>query len=109
MPREDRRIFFEYDEAYRAVYSLCGQKGVEKPPAGYLQKVEPNHDSPLELDLFIESHKTGSIENVTYTKDFVVAALIIMCRGIGIPLPKAANKSLELDKEKVVLRTQIMR
>ena len=109
MPREDRRIFFDYEESYKAIYSLCTQKGLPKPPAGYIIRIEPNIENPLELDIFLESSRSGSLETIKYTKDFVVAALMIMCRAIGIPLPKAASKTLELQHEKVVLRIQMLR
>lgn len=109
MPREDRRIFFDFDETYKAVYQLCSQKGLPKPPAGYIIRVEQNLEHPLELDFFLENHKSSAIETTRYTKDFVVAALMIMCRTIGIPLPKGANKSLELNREKVILRVQMLR
>ncbi len=109
MPREDRRIFFDHDETFKAVYLLCAQKGLPKPPAGYMLRIEPSVENPLELDFFIESQKDSSTETVKYTKDFVVAALMIMCRTIGIPLPKGANKSLELSQGQVVLRVQMLR
>lgn len=109
MPREDRRIFFDYEETYKAIYSLCTQKGLPKPASGYIIRIEPNLENPLELDIFLESHRSGSLETVKYTKDFVVAALMIMCRTIGIPLPKGASKTLELQHDKVVLRVQMMR
>lgn len=109
MPREDRRIFFDYEETYKAIYSLCTQKGIPKPPAGYIMRMEPNLENPLELDIFLDSNRSGTLETVKYTKDFVVASLMIMCRGIGIPLPKGASKTLELHQEKVILRVQMMR
>lgn len=109
MPREDRRIFFDFDETYKAIYQLCAQKGLPKPPSGYIVRVEQNLENPLELDFFLENHKSSAIETTRYTKDFAVAALMIMCRTIGIPLPKGANKSLELNRDKVVLRVQMLR
>lgn len=109
MPREDRRIFFDYEETYKAVYSLCTQKGLPKPPSGSIMRMEPNLENPLELDIFLESNRSGSLETVKYTKDFIVAVLMIMCRTIGIPLPKGASKTLELQQDKVILRVQMMR
>jgi hypothetical protein len=109
MPREDRRIFFDYEETYKSIYSLCTQKGLPKPPAGHIMRMEPNLENPLELDIFLDNTRTGTLETVKYTKDFVVAALMIMCRTIGIPLPKGASKTLELQQEKVILRVQMMR
>ncbi len=109
MPREDRRISFDHEEVYKALYGFCVQKGVPKPPSGVLMRVSVDIENPLELDFIIETTREHKLENVKYTKDFTVAALMIMCRAIGIPLPKAANKSLELVNEKVVLRVQMMR
>jgi len=108
MPREDRRLFFDYEETYKAVYMLCSQKGLPKPAGGHILRIEPNLENPLELDFFFEAGTAGAIDTGKYTKDFVVAALMIMCRGIGIPLPKAANKTLELQPGKVILRVQMM-
>ncbi|HEU4837895.1 MAG TPA: hypothetical protein VFS88_00620 [Micavibrio sp.] len=109
MPREDRRIFFDYEETYKAIYLLCAQKGLPKPPSGYIMRMEPNLENPLELDIFLESSRSGSMETIKYTKDFISAALMIMCRTIGIPLPKGASKTLELQKDKIVLRVQMLR
>ena len=109
MPREDRRIFFDFDETYKAIYQLCQQKGLPKPVAGHIVRIEQNIEDPLELDVFIENHRTNAIETSRYTKDFTVAALMIMCRTIGIPLPKGANKSLELERDLIVLRVQMLR
>ena len=109
MPREDRRIFFDYEETYKAVYQLCQQKGLPKPPAGTIVKIEGNIEDPLDIDLYLENHKSSALETIRYTKDFVVAALMIMCRSIGIPLPKGANKTLELSGNTVILRIQMLR
>lgn len=109
MPREDRRISFDHEEVYKAIYGFCVQKGVPKPPAGALMRVAVDIENPLELDFVIETNREQKLESVKYTKDFTVAALMIMCRAIGIPLPKAANKSLEIINDKIVLRIQMMR
>lgn len=109
MPREDRRIFFDHEETYKAIYSLCTQKGLPKPPSGFILRIEPNIENPLELDIVLENSRTSSLETIKYTKDFIVAALMIMCRTIGIPLPKGANKMLELYQDKVILRVQMIR
>lgn len=109
MPREDRRIFFDLEETYKALYQLCEQKGVPKPTAGHILRVEQYPDNPLELEVFLENHRSNETEINRYTKDFMVAALMGMCRSIGIPLPKGANKTLELSEEHVILRLQMLR
>ena len=109
MPREDRRIFFDYEETFKAIYSLCAQKGLPKPGGGVITRIEQNIDNPLEMDFMMESGRIGAPEVTRYTKDFVVAALMIMCRNLGIPLPKGANKTLEIIRDKIVLRVQMLR
>ncbi len=109
MPREDRRIFFDYGETYKAVISLCVQKGMPRPPTGLLLKVENSKGDTGELDFTIESVKSGNIEIIRYTKDFVIAALMIMCRTVNIPLPKGANKSLGLSDKDLVLYVHMLR
>lgn len=109
MPREDRRVFFDLEESYKGVYLLCEQKDISKPVAGILHKVDPNLDNPLALDFHIESNRSGKIEIFTYTKDFVIAALMTLCRDARIPLPKGANKSLEMHGAHLVLRVQMIR
>jgi hypothetical protein len=109
MPREDRRIFFDYEETYKAIVALCNEKGLPKPASGYIMNVEYHPENPLEIDITLENNRSGSVEYVRYTKDFMVAALMGSCRVIGIPLPKAANKTMEIHDEKLALRVQMLR
>lgn len=109
MPREDRRIFFDFEETYKALYQLCSQKGLPKPAAGSIVEIEQNLEHPLDLDISLENHRSNEVDRIRYTKDFVIAALMIMCRATGIPLPKGANKTLELMRGQVVLRIQMLR
>ena len=109
MPREDRRVYFDHEEGYKAIYTFCSQKAIAKPVSGTLRRVDINLENSLELDFFIESARSQKIEVFTYTKDFVIAALMTMCQSIGTPLAKRANKSVEVVDGKLVLRVQILR
>lgn len=109
MPREDRRVYFDMQESYRAVYSFCEHKSVSKPVSGVLQKVEVNLESPLDLDFHIESNRSGKTEVFVYSVDFVVAALMMLCKESKIPLPKGVNKNLEITKDNLILRVQLIR
>ena len=42
-----------------------------------------------------------------YSRDFIAAALMVYCRGCGIPLPKKARKSVVLKGEGIILRVEI--
>ena len=109
MPREDRRIYFTYDETYKAIYALAVKKDLPKPPPGeiigvdkaenddtkiivVLQNMQENWDQPLKLE---------------YSRDFIAAALMLMCRGYNIPLPRSAKKSVVIGSNEVILRAEI--
>ncbi len=106
MPTEDRRIFFENDEVYKALYALCTQKQVKKPPPGLVKKIhEKENGETVYLDL--ENPQDRSKAREGYTHDFLAAALMLYCKGSGIPLPKSARKSVLIVDGQVVLRVQI--
>jgi hypothetical protein len=105
MPREDRRIIFDNDEAYKALYALCFQKQIKPPPPGRIAKIrEISGDQVLVL---VMNPQDGSASELEYGRDFLAAALMLFCRGAGIPLPKSAKKSVVITEGQVMLRVQI--
>ncbi len=108
MPREDRRIIFSYDEVYKAIFALCVQREMKKPPAGAIMAVEASMADPTKVSVRIENTLTGGpVMFVDYSRDYLAAALMLYCRTCRIPLPKTAEKSVELMPEGVMLRVQI--
>ncbi len=107
MPHEDRRIIFEFDEAYKAIYSLCVQREKKKPPPGMITAIEQNMGDEQKLSVCIENQQEKTEVALEYTQDFLAAALMLYCRGLGIPLPKNATKSVMFGDENVTLRVQI--
>ena len=109
MPREDRRIIFDYEEVYKAVYALCMQKQLQKPPAGALRDVFADEDdqSIIVLRLLNPQNSDEPEIEVTYKRDFIAAALMLFCKGLGIPLPKTSKKSVLIRDGIVTLRVEI--
>lgn len=107
MPREDRRLIFDYTEAYRAVYALCVQKELKKPPPGSLTKVTVDQGGEKKFTFQLENHQDNTTATVAYSSDFLAAALMLYCRTCGIPLPKRAQKSVMLKDDTVILRIVI--
>ena len=107
MPREDRRISFENEEVYKALYALCIQKQVKKPPPGVVVGVREDEkdNNIVYVDFENPLEKTRSKEE--YSRDFVAAALMVFCRGLGIPLPKKAQKSVLISNGQLILRVTI--
>jgi hypothetical protein len=107
MPREDRRIYFDYDETYKAIYALCVQRDFKKPAIGAIKSIEPHPDDSGKLNVLIENDLDHSSKVMEYNRDFLAAALMLFCRSLSIPLPKSAQKSIELVPGSAVLRVQI--
>ena len=107
MPKEDRRIIFSHDEVYNSIYKLAAQKQMPKPPPGAVKNVEEKKEDSTQVIIHLENPADESKATREYTRDFLAAALMIYCRGAGIPLPKSARKSVMIKDGEVILRVQI--
>ncbi|HEY0902069.1 MAG TPA: hypothetical protein VGD95_08095 [Micavibrio sp.] len=108
MPREDRRITFSYDEVYKAIFALCVQREVRKPPAGMIKAVDMIPGDSTRVNLRIENPLNDDPPTIMeFGLDYLAAALMLYCRTCRIPLPKTAEKSVELASDGVILRVQI--
>lgn len=108
MPIEDRRIIFDILETYQALYTLT-QKQDEAPRllSGIIDKIEEQGDDHNKINIYIVNPQNGKSGVVAYSRDFVAAALMMFCRGAGIPLPKKAKKSVLIRDGKLVLRVTV--
>lgn len=108
MPKEDRRVIFDFSETYNALYKLTTQKP-EAPRLrpGAIMKIEEDGLDANKINIFIENAQTGERHMVTYSRDFVAASLMMFCRGAGIPLPRNAGKTVVLDHDRVTLRVLV--
>jgi hypothetical protein len=104
MPREDRRLIFDYEEVYKAIYALCSKRKMRKPPAGTLSSVAPDDDDDEQVVVLIENQHENLSKTLEYSRDFLAAALMLYCLGEGIPLPKSGTKSVLINEKKVILR-----
>jgi hypothetical protein len=108
MPREDRRIIFDYQEVYKAIYALSAQKQLPKPPPGIVKTIEEDTGDINKIYVTLENpQQQGTPAKMEYSRDFLAAALMIFCKGHGIPLPKSAQKSVMMEGDTVILRVQI--
>ena len=107
MPKEDRRIIFSYEEAYKAVYALCMQRELKRPPPGAIEKISSAEGNDKTLKFVIANHQENSSHEVDYSSDFLAAALMLFCRSLSIPISKKATKTVELKNDSVILRLVI--
>lgn len=108
MPREDRRVIFDFSETYQAIYKLS-LKTDDAPrlKPGTIRKVEEDGLDANKINVHLENPQTGEKDMVTYSRDFVAAALMMFCRGSGIPLPRRANKTVLTEPDRVILRVMV--
>ena len=113
MPREDRRIIFEMDEVYKALYAMCVQKQIKQPPPGTIVAIKEDEKDDKTIYITLDNPLANIRENtkskIEYSRDFLAAALMLYCRGQGIPLPKGALKLVEFAENEVILRVLIQR
>jgi len=108
MPREDRRIIFDMSETYQALYKLSLKKQDEpRLGVGAIVKILPNKDSDDKIDFFLKNPQENTEHTVTYNRDFVAAALMMYCRGAGVPLPRRAQKSVMIRDGQMILRVMV--
>lgn len=109
MPKEDRRIIFSYEELYKAIYALCAQKQIPTPPPGAMQSAIEAEGDPDTIIIKLHNPQDTFDQDVEcdYKRDFIAAALMLFCKGLGIPLPKTARKSVLIRDGIVMLRVQI--
>lgn len=107
MVHEERRIFFDYSETYKALYALCVQKEMKKPPAGAITGIRTDPKDDKNLIFVIENNLDNTAGEREYSRDFLAAALMLYCRGLRIPLPKGARKFVDIGPERVVLNVII--
>jgi hypothetical protein len=103
MPREDRRIIFDYAETHKAMFSLCVQKELPRPFAGSITAVNFKADDDRCVVARFANGLQETAGTSEYSRDFLAAALMLYCRTCGIPIPKKAMKSVELGDERVTL------
>ena len=77
-----------------------------KAPSGKVSEFKEEGEIDILMYLENPQEKEGGRTVCKYTSDFIAAALMLFCRGEGIPLPKNAKKSVMIKGEDVMLRVQ---
>ena len=107
MPKEDRRIIFSNDEVYSALCTLYNQREMRTLPVGKIITAGVDAEDPTMLFFVLENPVEGTHAKVEHNRDFVAAALMLFCRGCGVPLPRNSKKAVVLQDGTVILRVRI--
>lgn len=108
MPKEDRRLIFDYSETYQALYKLTVKSDdMKRLKPGIIRKIEQDGLDANMVNFYIENPQEGEKHIATYSRDFIAAALMMFCRGNGIPLPRKASKTIMIDEGRMILRVMV--
>ena len=107
MPVEARRIMFTEDEVIEALAHFA--KATKHPmPTGKIAACEINTKVDLAAIVTVIHPADGSTNTVRFDNASVAAALIRYCIEKKIPMPKAAEKSVEAQGNALTLTTYIL-
>ena len=104
MPREERQIIFTHAEVYEALMEFSRQLDGSALPEGRITAVRKSDAVAGELVVTLALAPSHEEHEYTYAEGYVAASLMLFCMSRGIPLPKAARKSILSDGDELILR-----
>lgn len=104
MPSEERSITFDFGEVFTALEVFSAQINEKYLPSGKITSIRAKESEKGILVLQVLGRTSRNTEEVELSEGFVAASLLMHCIGSGIPLPKAAKKSIEVGENLVILR-----
>ncbi len=109
MPKELRKLVFTKDELRRAAYDYCLRANVPVPQAA-IEGMETGQDPAAALTLKFNTMHPADPKEVVLSRDQVGAALIRYCMDNKVPLPRNAQKVLQVqDDGEIALLVNIHR
>ena len=99
---DSRHIMFS-PEAIREAVKTFRELFPAKQPPGLLGPIIIRSTEPLTLGVKIQATGSTAYREVEMEESEVAAMLIVFCRKIKIPLPRTANKSIEVEGDNIAL------
>lgn len=97
MPTEIRKIAFDVDEVRRAAVDFCLRNNIAMPRANIREvRVDGKGEAPVAIH-FTPANPAHP-DTVRLSRDQVAAALIRFCMDAHIPLPRHAQKVLQVQE-----------
>jgi len=103
MPTEFRRLVFSNNELRDAIEGYIPKSG-ESLPTGPVRECHVSEDLGVEVIIVIESEEDGTLRKFKMSTFFLSAALLEYCREHQVPIPRDANKYLEVVGDCLALR-----
>ncbi|MBP7336051.1 hypothetical protein [Niveispirillum sp.] len=90
-------------EAIREAVKTFRELFPTKQPPGLLGPIVIRSADPLVLGVKIQATGSSTYREVEMEESEVAAMLIVFCRKLKIPLPRTANKSIEVEGDNIAL------
>lgn len=69
------------------------------PPEGIVSSVMQDKEDRSAIYVDFSEPMESKLKRKEYSYDFIAAALMLYCKGLGIPLPKSAQKAVSFQEE----------
>ncbi|GAB2175581.1 hypothetical protein [Dongia sp. agr-C8] len=103
---EVRTITFPKDALIAAIKFLAAAANQPLPP-GRLERCAVRSEPDIAVTLGIRDDSSGELTEREFTAEQLGAAMIAYCRQVGVPLPRAAEKSLSASGDNLMLCVQV--
>jgi hypothetical protein len=101
-----RRLLFSNEELVAAI-SEHNQRSGKKLPTGAVVACKPLGRPELMVRMDIFEQRSGETRTIDLTPEVVGAALLRYCMSHRIPIPKNAEKSVQVQGDDIVLNIEI--
>jgi hypothetical protein len=85
MPREDRRISFDFTETYKAIFALCVQNEMPRPVAGSITAIDFKGDDGRCVAVRFANGLQGTSATSEYGQDYSVSPALRAVRARLFP------------------------
>jgi len=99
---DSRHILFS-PQAVRAALTAYRELFPQKQTPGILGPIFIRSNSPILLGIKVQAVGASGFREFEMEESEVAAMLIVYCRKMKIPLPRTANKSLEVEGDNIAL------
>lgn len=99
---DSRHIMFS-PSAIREALKTYRELFPAKQPPGLVGPIIIRSADPLVLGVKVQAMGASNYREVEMEESEVAAMLIVFCRKLKIPLPRTANKSIEVEGENIAL------
>ena len=106
MPREDRRISFDFTETYKVIFALCVQKEMPRPVAGSITAIDFKGDDGRCVAVRFANGLQGTLATSEYGQDCLGVLSVRTCGLVDPEIPRRAVLKKQIASGYAVIQEQ---